>query len=156
MQSNIENNFPHKLLLTNTQVSKLRKAFVNDLPAFIMLSNTELHKIGQAGGFLGGLLRPSLKTVLPLIGYALKPLAKSVLIPLVLTEAASAADAAIPKKMFGYSKTILIISKEEMNDIMKIVKSLEESGLLIKDVSKTIKNEAKAQKGELIGMLLGT
>ena len=121
-----------------------------------MLSNTELHKIGQAGGFLGGLLRPSLKTWLPLIGYALKPLAKSVLIPLVLTEAASAADAAIPKKMFGYSKTILIISKEEMNDIMKIVKSLEESGLLIKDVSKTIKNEAKAQKGELIGMLLGT
>ena len=121
-----------------------------------MLSNTELHKIGHAGGFLGRLLRPSLKTGLPLIGYALKPLAKSVLIPLVLTEAASAADAAIPKKMFGYSKTILIISKEEMNDIMKIVKSLEESGLLIKDVSKTIKNEAKAQKGELIGMLSGT
>ena len=120
-----------------------------------MLSNTELHKIGQAGGFLGGLLRPSLKTGLPLIGYALKPLAKSVLIPLVLTEAASAADAAIPKKMFGYSKTILIISKEEMNDIMKIVKSLEESGLLIKDVSQTIKHEAKGQKAYL-GMLLGT
>ena len=54
------------------------------------------------------------------------------------------------------NRTTLIISNEEMNDIMKIVKSLEESGLLIKDVSKTIKNEAKAQKGELIGMLLGT
>ena len=53
MQSNIENNFPHKLLITNTQVSKLRKAFVNYSPAFTMLSNTELHKIGQAEGFLG-------------------------------------------------------------------------------------------------------
>ena len=121
-----------------------------------MLSNIELHKIGQTGGFLGRLLRPSLKTGLPLIGYALKPLAKSVLIPLVLTETASATDEPIPKKMFGSSKTILIISKEEMNDIMKIVKSLEESGLLIKVISETIKNEAKAQKGEIIGILLIT
>ena len=55
--------------------------------------------------------------------------------------------------MFGSGFTTLIISNEEMNDIMKIVKSLEESGLLIKDVSKTIKNEAKEQN---VGMLLGT
>ena len=53
-------------------------------------------------------------------------------------------------------KTILIISNEEMNDIMKIVKLLEESGLLIKDVSETIKNKAKEQKGNLLGTLLGT
>ena len=65
---------------------------------------------------------------------------KAVLIPLGLTAAESATDAAIYKKMFGSGKTTLIISNEEMNDIMKIVKSLEESGLLMKDVSKTIKN----------------
>ena len=65
---------------------------------------------------------------------------KTVLIPLGLTAAESATDAAIYKKMFGSGTTALIISNEEMNDIMKIVKSLEESGLLIKDVSETIKN----------------
>ena len=65
---------------------------------------------------------------------------KTVLIPLGLTAAESATDAAIYKKMFGSGKTTLIISNEEMNDIMKIVKSLEESGLLMKDVSETIKN----------------
>ena len=94
----------------------------------------------------------------------LKPLTKSVLIRLGLTATASAAEAAIHKKMFGSGRpsdlasptTTLVISKEEMNDIMKIVKSLEESGLLIKGISKAIKNEAKAQKGGLLGMLLGT
>ena len=65
---------------------------------------------------------------------------KTVLIPLGLTAAESATDAAIYKKMFGSGKTTLIISNEKMNDIMKIVKSLEESGLLMKDVSETIKN----------------
>ena len=99
--SNDENNFPHKLLLTNTQVSKLRKAFANNSSANIKLSKTQLHKIGQSGGFLGRLLGPLLKTGLPLIGNVLKPLAKSVLIPLGLTAAASTTDAAIHKKMFG-------------------------------------------------------
>ena len=64
-----------------------------------------------------------------------------------LTAAASAADAAIHKKMFGSGFTTLIISNEEMNDIMKTVKSLEESRLLIKGVFETIKNELKEQKG---------
>ena len=93
---------------------------------------------------------------MPLIGNVLKPLAKSVLTPLGLTAAASATDAAIHKKMFGPGFTTLIISNEEMNDNMKIVKSLEESGLLIKGVSETIKNEAKEQKGGFLGMWLGT
>ena len=73
----------------------------------------------------------------------LKPLAKSVFIPLGLTVAASATDPTIHKKIFGSSMTTLIISNEEMDDIMKIVKLLEESGLLIKGVRETIKNEAK-------------
>ena len=99
--SNDENNFLHKLLLTNTQVSKLRKAFANSSSANVILSKTQLHKIGQSGGFLGRPLGPLLKTGLPLIGNVLKPLAKSVLIPLGLTAAASATGATIHKKMFG-------------------------------------------------------
>ena len=75
-------------------------------------------KIGQSGGCLGRFLGPLLKTVLPLRGNVLKPLAKSVLIPLGLTAAASATDAAIQKKMFGSGVTTLIISNEEANNIM--------------------------------------
>ena len=93
--SNDENNFPYKLLLTNTQVSRLRKAFASNILSNIKLSKTQLHNIVQAGGFLGRILGPLLKTGLPLIGNALKPLAKSVLITLGLTVAASAIDADI-------------------------------------------------------------
>ena len=85
----------------------------------------------------------------------LKPLAKSVLIPLGLTAASSATDAAIHKKMFGSSITRLIFLKEEINDVTKIVKSLEESGLLIKGVTETIKNEAKEQNSRFLSMSLG-
>ena len=77
----------------------------------------------------------------------LKSLAKSVLIPLGLTVAASATDADIQNNVFGSGMTTLIISKKEMDDIMKTVKSLKEFVLLMKGVSKTIKNEAKEQKG---------
>ena len=68
-----ENNFLHKLLLTNTQVSKLCKPFANNSLANIKLSKTQLHKIGRSRGFLGRLLGPLLKTRLPLIGSVLKP-----------------------------------------------------------------------------------
>ena len=68
----------------------------------------------------------------------------------------SASDAAIQKKIYGSETTALIISNEEMKDIMKIVKSLKESGLLVKEISETIKNEAKEHKGEFLPMLLGT
>ena len=77
--------------------------------------------MGLSGGFLGRLLGPLLKAGLPLIGNLLKPLAKSVLIPLGLTAAESATDAVIHKKMFGSGVTKLIISNQEMNDIMKIL-----------------------------------
>ena len=154
--SNMENNFPHKLLLTNTQVSNLRKAFTDNSSANIKLSKAQLHKLGQWRGSLGRFLGSLLKTGLPLIINVLKQLAKNVLLWLGLTEAALATDAAIPKKMFGSGFATLIISNEEMNDIIKIVKFPEESGLLIKDFNETIKNEAKEQKGRFIGMLLGT
>ena len=102
-----------------------------------------MHKIWQWGGFLGRLSGTLQKIGLPLIENVLKPLAKSFSIPLGLTAAASATDAAIYNKIIGSRTATLIISYEEINDIMKIVKALEESGLLIKDVRETIKNEAK-------------
>ena len=97
-----ETNFPHKLLLTNRQVANLHKAFANYLSTDIKLSKTQLSKMIQSGGFLGRLLGPLLETGLPLIKNLIKPLAKSVLIPLGLTVAASAADTGILKKSWGW------------------------------------------------------
>ena len=152
-----ETDFPHKLLLTNRQVANLCKAFANYLSTDIKLSKTQLSKIIQSGGFLGTLLGPLLKTRLPLIKNTIKSLAKSILIPLGLTAAVSAADAGIHKKILGSGDTAtLIISNNEMEDIIKIVKSLEDSGLLLKGVTETVQNELKEQKGVFLSMLLGT
>ena len=84
------------------------------------------------------------------------PLAKNVLAPLGITAAVSVIDAGIQKKMHGSGTTTLIISNEEMNDIMKIVQALGDSNILLKGVTKTIKNETKEQKGGFLSMLLGT
>ena len=75
--------------------------------------------------------------------YLIKSLAKSVLIPLALTRTAIAADAGIHKKILDSGTTTLTISNDEMENIMKIVKSLEGSSLLLKGVSETLENEAK-------------
>ena len=96
--SDDKTNFPHELLLTNKQVANFRKAFVNNSSTDIKLSKTQLSKMIQSGGFLGRLLGPLLNTGLPLMKNVIKPLAKSVLIPLGLTAAASAADAGINEK----------------------------------------------------------
>ena len=118
--SNDNTNFPHELLLTNRQVANIRKAFANHSSTDIKLSKTRLSKMVQAGGFLGKLLDPLLKTGLPLMKSVIKPLAKSVLITLELTAAASAADAGIHKKILGsgHNNTILTISNDEMDDIL--------------------------------------
>ena len=133
---NDETNFPHKLL-TNRQVANLRKAFANKSSTDIKLSKTQLSKMIQSGGFLGRLLGSLLKTGLSLIKNVIKPLAKSVLIPLALGLTA-AADAGIHKKILGSGTATLITSNEEMEEIMKIVKSLDDSGLSLKRVSETI------------------
>ena len=96
--SNDKTNFPHELLLTNRQVENNRKPFANHLSTDIKLSKIQLSKMTQSGGFLGRLLGPLLKTGLPLMKSLIKPLAKTVLIPLGLPAAASAADARIHKK----------------------------------------------------------
>ena len=117
----------------------------------------------QSGGFLGRLLSPLLKTGLRLIKNVIKPIAKSVLIPLRSTAAASAADAGIHKKILEsghnhslHNTTTLIISNNELEDIIKIVKSLEDSGLLLEGLNETVQNEVKKQKGAFLSMLLDT
>ena len=84
------------------------------------------------------------------------PWAKNVLDPLRITAATSAIDAGIQKKIHGSGTKTLIISNEEMNDIMKIIQTLEDSNILLKRVTKTIRNETKEQKGGFLSMLLGT
>ena len=94
------------------------------------------------------------------------PLAKSVLIPLGLTAAASASDAGIHRKILGSGcrhsssspshNTTLIISNKDMEDLIKVVKSLEDSGLLLNGVTESVINEVKEQRGGFLSMLLGT
>ena len=91
-----------------------------------------------------------------MIKNVITPLAKNVLIPLGLTAAASAADAGIHKKILGSGNTTLIISNKDMDDLIKIVKSLEDSGLLLKGVTESVQNVVKEQKGGFLSMLLGT
>ena len=144
--SNDNTNFPHELLLANRQVENIRKAFANHSSTDIKLSKTQLSKMIQSGGFLGKLLGSLLKSGLPLMKSLIKPLAKSVLIPLGLTAEASAADAGTHKKILGSGhNTTLIISNDEMDYILKVVKSLEDSGVLLKAVRETIQQEAKEQ-----------
>ena len=150
--SNDNTNFPHELLLTNRQVANIRKAFAKNTSTDIKLSKTQLSKMIQSGGFLGKLLG---KLAGPLMKVAM-PLAKNVLPPLGLSAARSAIDGGIKKKMLGSGTTTLIISNDEMDDILKIVKSLENSDLLLKGVSETIQHEAKEQRGGFLSMLLGT
>ena len=149
------NDIPHELLTTR-QKTKLRNAFNDNMSTDLKLSTAQISKIILSRGFLGRLLGPLLKSWLSLIKNVIKPLAKSVLIPLGLTAEASAADAGIHKKIMGSGTTTLIISNEEINDIMKIVQTLEDSNILLKGVTKTIENEAKEQKGVFLSILLGT
>ena len=146
-----KDEIPHELLLTTRQNTKLRKAINNNLATDIKLSKAQIKKMIQSGGFLGKLLS---KLAGPLMKVAM-PLAKNVLAPLDLTAAMSAIDGSIQKKIHG-SGIKLIIEEEDMNDIMKSIEALENSGILLKGVSKTIGNETKEQRGEFLNMLLGT
>ena len=154
--SDDETNFLHELLSTNRQVANLRKDFANNSSTDIKLSKTQLSKMIQSGGFLARLLGPLLKTELPITKNVTKPVAISVLIPLGLTAAASAVDTAINKKILSSGTATLMISNDGMEDIIKIIKSLEDSGLLLKVVSKTIQIEAKEHKGGFLSTLFGT
>ena len=138
-------------MLTTRQNTKLHNTINNNLATNIKLSKAQIKKLIQSGGFLGKLLS---KLAGPLMKVAM-PLAKNVLASLGLTAAMSAIDGSIQKKIHG-SGVKLIIQQEDMNDIIKIIKALENSGILLKGVTKTIKNETKEQRGGFLSMLLGT
>ena len=144
-------NLPHELLLTTRQNTKLRNTINNNLATDIKLSKAQMKKLIQSGGFLGKLFS---KLAGPLMKVAM-PLATNVLAPLGLTAAMSAIDGGIQKKIRGEGVK-LVIEQEDMNDIMKVIKSLENSGILLKGVTKTIENETKEQRGGFLSMLLGT
>ena len=122
-----KDELPHELLLTIRQNTKLRNAINNNLATDIKLSKAQIKKLIQSGGFLGKLLS---KLAGPLMKVAM-PLAKNVLVPLGLTAAMSAIDGST-------------------------IEALENSGILLKGVSKTIENETKEQRGGFLSMLLGT
>ena len=154
------NDLPHKSLLTtrqnkkNKKTNKLRNTFNNNMSTDLKLFKAQISKIIQSGRFRGRFLGPLLKTGLPLIKNVIKPLAQSVLIPLGLTTAASAADAGIHKKILGSGNTALIISNEQRNHIIKMIEALEDLNILLKGVTKTIINETKEQNGGFLSMLL--
>ena len=142
---------PYELLLTTRQNTKLRNALNNNSATDIKLSKTQIKKLIQSGGFLGKLLSK-------LAGLLMKvamSLAKNVLAPLGLTAAMSTTDGSIQKKIHGLGIK-LIIEEEDMQDIIKIIKELENSDVLLKGVSKTIENEIKEQRGGFLSILLGT
>ena len=139
------------MLLTTRQNTKLRNAIDNNSATDVKLSKAQIKKLIESGGFLGKLLS---KLAGPLMKVAMA-LAKNVLVPLGLTAAMSAVDGGIQKKIYG-SGVKLIIEQEDMKDIMKIIKALENSGILLNGVSETIKNETKEQRGGFLSMLLST
>ena len=140
-----KNDSLHVLLLTTRQKTKLRNAFNNKMPTNLKLSKALISKIVQFAGFLGSLLS---KLAGPLMQVAI-PLAKNVLAPLGITASASIIDAGIQKKIHGLGTTILIISNEEMNDIMIIVQTLDDSNIDWKESLKQCKMKQKNKKEDL-------
>ena len=137
-------------MLSNRQTLSLRKSFNNHTSADIKFSKAQLTKM-QKEGFLKFLM-PLSKSGLPLLKFVVKPLGM-----LDLTTAASATDAAGNKKILGSGNhTTLIISKNDMQDLLKVIKSLEDSGILLNGVTETVKNQVKEQQGGFLSMLLGT
>ena len=147
------NNLPHELFLTIRQTTKLRNAIENNMSTDIKLSKAQISKIIQSAESLGALLG---KLAGPLMEVAV-PLGKNILASLGLTAAMSATDGAVQKKkIHGSGTTTLVISNEEINGIIKIGQALEDSNILWKGVTKTIKNEIKEQKGGALEILFGT
>ena len=128
-------DLPHELLLTTRQKTNLGNPFNNNMSTDLKISRARISKIIQSGGFLESLLS---KLAGPLMKVAI-PLAKNVLAPFGITAAASAIDAGIQKKIHCSGTTNLIISSKEINDIIKVVQALEDSNILLKGVTKTIK-----------------
>ena len=129
------NDLPHELLLTTSQKTKLRNAFNSSMSTDLQLSKPQISKIIHPGEFLGSLLS---KLAGPLMRVAV-PLAKNVLAPLGIIAGTSAIDAGTQKKIHGSGTTTLIISNKEIHHTLKIAQAFEDSNILLKGVTKTIK-----------------
>ena len=131
----------HELYLTQTQINKLREKVESNMSTDIKLSKAQINKLIKSGGALGSILTRFLpKLIQPALS-----LGKNILAPLGVSAAMSATDAAIQKKINGSGnlknsgiKTINF-SNEDLNDMTKIVKALENSGVLMKGITKTLK-----------------
>ena len=156
MISNTANevNFLHKSVLTNGKIPSLCKTFTYNLSANMKLSTTHFSKKIHVGEFPGINIGTLMKAGLPLIKNIIKPLAKSLPVPLRLTAAAPPPDASFLQIILVSRTTPLTISNKEKEDIKKIIRYFEEFDLLIHYVSKRIKNETSEEKGGFLGTLL--
>ena len=130
------NDLSHELLLTTRHKMKLTNAFNNNMSTDLTLSEAQVSKIIQSGGFLGSLLN---KLAVPLMKVVV-PFAKNTVAPSGITVAISAIDARIQKEIHGSGTTALIISNKERYDKMKIGQALENSNIALKRVTKSIEN----------------
>ena len=147
-----KNKLIRELYLTERQMKKLINKIENNMSTDIKLNKSQINKVIKEGGNLGRLSMSFLpKLIKPAISIG-----KNILAPLGLSAAMSATDASIQKKMYGSGMTKLIISNDYLDDLIKIVTSLEEHDILLEGTSKTIKNETKKQEGGFLSMLLGT
>ena len=131
----------HELFLIQTKINKLREKVENNMSTDIKLSTTQINKLIKEAGALGSILARFLpKLIKPAIS-----LGKNILATLGLSAAMSATDAAIQKKMYGSGTKAVRFSNKDLDDITKIVKALEDSDVLIKGVTKTLKNDIKKE-----------
>ena len=137
-----KNQLIHELYLTEQQLNKLRKKIESNMSTDIKLSKVQINKIIKEDGNLGRLLMHFLpKLVKPAISIV-----KNILAPLGLSVAMSATDDAIQKKMYSSGNKALIISNDDLNDLIKIATTLEEHDILLKGTTKTVKNNTKKKK----------
>ena len=141
------------MFLTQTQINKLREKVENNMSTDIKLSKAQINKLIEEGGALGSILARFLpKLIKPAIS-----LGKTILAPLRLSAAMSPTDAAIQKKMYGSGTKTVKYPNKDLDDMTKIVKALEDSDVLMKGVTKTLKNDIKkGGASPLMPMLLGT
>ena len=131
----------HELFLTQTQINKLRENVENNISTDIKLSKSQINKLIKEGGALGSILGRLLpKLINPAIS-----LGKNILAPLGLSATMSPTDAAIQKKMYGSGTKTVKFSNKDLNDMIKIVKAFEDSVVLMKGVTKTLKKDIKKE-----------
>ena len=129
------------MFLTQTQINKLREKVENNISTDIKLSKALINKLIKSGGALGSILARFLpKLIKPALS-----LGKNILAPLGLSSAMSATEAAIQKTVHGYATKTVRFSNKDLDDMTKIFKALEDSDVLMKGITKTLKNDIKKE-----------